>query len=215
MAARSPSLIAVGDFDEAERQIEGALRSFSILRAAKLVPLYHLAVLRHAQHHWQEAADLARMVLSQRLGAMRGLSRSLRLILADSLLEMGNIHGAHQAIASLYSERLALGEAINLQLVQLDYLWRIGAWREMFQSIAAKVQLAELMPTGGAARSQAMLALAAHQIGRQDWANWLTERVELLADPAQLVQERPILAELWPGLSPVSQESTRTEGIQA
>lgn len=198
LAARSPSLIATGDFDEAERQIDGALRSFSIFRAAKLLALHHLAMLRHAQHRWQEAAVLSRTVLRQRLGALRGLSRSMRLILADAMLEMDDTHGAYEAIAGLYNERLSLGEAMNLQLVQLDYLWRIRAWQEMFNSIAAKVELAELMPAGGAARAQAMLALAARKIGREDWACWLIERVQLLVDPPQLVRERPVLAELWP-----------------
>jgi hypothetical protein len=201
LAARSPSLIAMGDFDEAERQIEGALRSFSIFRAAKLLSLHHLAMLRHAQQRWQESAMLARTVLRQRLGALRGLSRSMRLILADSLLEMNDTHGAYEAIAGLYKERLALGEAMNLQLVQLDYLWRIRAWREMFDNVAAKAQLAELMPAGGAARSQAMLALAARKIGREDWAAWLMARAQLLIDPSQLVRERPVLAELWPQAS--------------
>ncbi|MCC6424887.1 MAG: hypothetical protein IT447_15550 [Phycisphaerales bacterium] len=197
LAARSPSLIAMGDFDEAERQIEEALRSFSIFRAAKLMSLHHLAMLRHAQRRWQESAMLAKAVLRQRLGALRGLSRSMRLILADSLLEMDDTHGAYQAISGLYNERLALGEAMNLQLVQLDYLWRIRAWQEMFHNVAAKVQLAELMPTGGAARSQALMALAARKVGREDWTAWLMERAQLLVDPFQLVLERPVLAELW------------------
>ena len=140
---------------------------------------------------------LAKAVLRQRLGALRGLSRSMRLILADSLLEMDDTHGAYQAISGLYNERLALGEAMNLQLVQLDYLWRIRAWQEMFHNVAAKVQLAELMPTGGAARSQALMALAARKVGREDWTAWLMERAQLLVDPFQLVLERPVLAELW------------------
>lgn len=197
LVARSPSLIATGNFDEAERQIEKALRSFSIFRAAKLLSLHHLAMLRHAQHRWPEAAVLARTVLRLRLGALHGLSRSMRLILADSLLEMNDTHGAYESIAGLYNQRLALGEAMNLQLVQLDYLWRIRAWQEMFNNVAAKVELAELMPTGGAARAQALLALAARKIGREDWACWLIERVQLLVDPPQLVRERPVLAELW------------------
>src|SRR5260370_19251389 len=43
LASRSPSLIASGEFDAAEQQIEQALRSFSLFRSAKVISLHHLA----------------------------------------------------------------------------------------------------------------------------------------------------------------------------
>src|SRR5262249_32019412 len=46
LAAGSPRLIAAGQFDQAEYQIEQALRSFSLFRTSKLMSLHHLAVLR-------------------------------------------------------------------------------------------------------------------------------------------------------------------------
>ena len=52
LAADSPSLIARGEFDEAEHRIEQVLRSFSLFRTVKLLSLHHLAVLRHAQRRW-------------------------------------------------------------------------------------------------------------------------------------------------------------------
>src|SRR5207244_3082983 len=93
--------------------------------------------------------------------------------------------------------RLSLGEAMNLQAVQLDYLSRIGAWPHMFAQIGAKVSMVEAMPSSRSARSQALLALAAKKVGRGDWAQWLRRRVELLADPSELAKERPVLWELW------------------
>ena len=61
-----------------------------------------------------------------------------------------------------------------------------------------KVQLAELMPTEAAARSQALLALAARKLGREDWAQWLgAARARLLTDAARLMDQRPVLRELW------------------
>ena len=48
MAADSPSLIASGQFDEAEQEIEKVIRSFWLFRSVKLLSLHHLAVLRHA-----------------------------------------------------------------------------------------------------------------------------------------------------------------------
>ena len=197
LAAGSPSLIAAGQLDLAEEQIESALRSFSLFRGAKMMTLHHLAVLRHAQRRWQDAAILCRALLGQRLGTMQGISRQSRLILADALLEMGDTRGAYEAIAGLYDQRLSLGEAMNLLVVQLDYEGRIGAWGRMMENVQSKVELCELMPTAGAARAQALLALAAKRTGRIDWAQWLRRRVELLVDVQRLAKDRPMLWELW------------------
>jgi hypothetical protein len=197
LAAMSPGLIAAGRFEEAEQQIDDAIRSFSPFSAAKLRPLHHLALLRHAQRRWKETALLCRALLGHRAGAVRGLSNPARLILTDALLEMDDVRGAYDAITSLYRERLSLGEVLHLMLLQLDYSARIGAWKSMLENLMKKVELAELMPTDAAARAQALLALAAMKLGRDDWAQWLGARARLLVDAAQLMDQRPILRELW------------------
>ena len=197
LVADSPSLIATGQFDQAERQIDEALRSFSLFRTVKFVSLHHLAVLRHAQRRWQESAMLCRALLRHRLRGLEGLSKPSQLILADALLEMGDTRGAHDAMRGLYQQRLSLGELLNLLLVQLDYQARIGDWTGMMSAVMAKVQLAELLPPQQAARAQAFLALAAKRCGRDDWADWLRRRAELLADTQRLAAERPIIGELW------------------
>jgi hypothetical protein len=198
LAAASPSLIASGDFEQAEHQIDEALRSFSLFRAVKLRSFHHLALLRHAQKRWGEAAILAQALLTQRLGALAGLSRSARLILAESLLEVGDVHGAYHALRDLSSEHLALGESLALSLVQLDYCAKIGAWSEMLQQIEQRIPLIDLMAAGASAKSQALLALAARKLGKTQWEVWLRRRAEMLSDVNQLVAHRPILAELWP-----------------
>jgi hypothetical protein len=204
LAAMSPSLIAAGRFEEAEQQIDQAIRSFSPFSAAKLRPLHHLALLRHAQRRWQETAMICRAILGQRLGTVRGLSNPARLILTDALLEMNDLRGAYDAIARLYREPLSLTEVLHLTLLQLDYSARIGAWKSMLENLLTKVQFVEMMPTDGAARGQALLALAAHKTGREDWAQWLGSRARLLVDPPKLVAERPILGELWKADGPAS-----------
>jgi hypothetical protein len=115
------------------------------------------------------------------------------------MMELGDLRGAHEALAGLHSQRLSLNETLNLLAVQLDYEARVGAWSAMVSGVMSKVQLAELMPAVNAARAQAMLALAARKAGRQDLSDWLRKRAELLGDAAALKKERPILAELWPG----------------
>ena len=193
----SPSLIAAGQFEEAERRIDEALRSFSLFRHVKVLGLHHLALLRHAQKNWHDSALLCRALLAQRLGNLQGLSKPARLMLADALLEMGDARGAADAIAGLFAERLSLAEVMKLLTVQLDYQSRVGAWSEMTNGLASKVQLAELMPSHAAARSQALLSLAAQRTGRADWSAWLRRRAELLFDVQRLATERPILWELW------------------
>lgn len=202
MAASSPSLIAAGQFDLAEYQIEKSLKNFSIFRTSKFLGLHHLAVLRHAQRRWGDAAELCRALLRQRLGSLTGLARQSRLILADSLLEMGDLNGSYQAIAGLYQHRLTLAEALALLHVQLDYQWRVNAWEQMLAGLKNKVEMAELMNTANGARSQALLALAAKRLGRDDLSAWLRRRVELLVDVTELTDARPVLKELWPASAP-------------
>jgi hypothetical protein len=200
LAADSPFLIASGRFDEAETRINAALQSFSVFKAGKLLSLHQLAVLRHAQRRWQESALLSRALLGQRLGALRGLSKPSTLLLVDDLLHMGDLAGAHDSLSRLYQQRLNLGEALALQELQLEYLARIGAWDQMLVQMKSRVQLAELMPPSHAARTQALLALAAKKTGRENLSTWLARRAGLVADARALVTERPILAELWPEL---------------
>jgi hypothetical protein len=201
MAANSPSLIAAGQFDLAEYQIEKSLKNFSIFRTSKLLSLHHLAVLRHAQRRWSDAAALCGALLRQRLGSLTGMGRQSRLILADSLLELGDLNGSYQAISELYQHRLTLAEALGLLHVQLDYQWRVNAWDQMLAGVRNKVEMAELMNTANGARSQALLALAAKRSGREELSAWLRRRVELLVDVNELTAARPVLKELWPAPS--------------
>lgn len=197
LAADAPSLIAAGRYEAAERQIDQVLSSFSLFRTTKLLGIHHLAALRHAQRRWNESALLSRALIRQRLGPLAPLARASRLILADSLLEMGDARGAHEAVTPLYQERLTLGEALQLLSINLDYQARVGDWRQMAHRIETKTQMAELMPAPQAARAQALLALAAKRVGRDDWASWLKRRAELLTDVQELCVRRPMLWELW------------------
>jgi len=194
VATAASNLIAAGQFDAAEKQLDFALRSFSVLTAAKLIGLHHLARLRHAQHNWREAALLCQALLSQRLGRLQPLSRPSRLMLADSMLRLGDVQGAYTAMVDLYDVRLPLGELLALQLLQLDYLARISAWAAMLHNIAARIQLAELMPPARSARAQALLALAAAKTGRTDLRDWLVARAARLAERQEIVSDHPTLA---------------------
>jgi hypothetical protein len=113
------------------------------------------------------------------------------------LLQVGDLPGAYESITALYRQPMTLSESLALQELQLDYSSRVGGWASMVQGVATKVQLAELRTTVTAARSQALLALAARRVGNMTLSDWLRRRVELLIDPAELISERSLLAELW------------------
>ena len=196
-AAISPALIAAGEYEQAQQSIDEALRGFSLFRSVKLRSLHHLALLRHAQGRWQEAALLCRALLGERLGIVLAISRSARLVLAESMLELNDLHGAYEALDGLYRQPLPLAEALELAALQLDYLSRIGQWQAMMEGADRKATLAELMPSARSARSQALLALAAKKLGLGQWEQWLRRRVLLLSDRAELLAKRPVLAELW------------------
>lgn len=195
-AAASTSLIASGQFELAEQQIAQAVQSFSIFRMAKLMCLHDLAMLRHAQSRWQESALICQALLNTS-GNENGLDRSSRLILAESLLELGDLPGVHDSLSRLYRQRLTLREALVLLGVQLDYLSRMNAWEQMLMSVRQRVEMSELLPPQQSARMQALIALAADKMGRIDLRDWLKRRVELIVDVERLCTDRPILRELW------------------
>ena len=195
-AADIPLMIAAGEFGEAENRLAELLKKFNLFRNVRLQGLHQLVLLRHAQRRSEETVELARALLAQRLGKLGALSNSTHLILAESLLKIGDIRGTYQEIALLYDRRLALPEAIGLLRVQLDYLARIEAWEPMLYGLRERIALCELMPSADAAGCQALLALAAKRISRHDLSEWLKARALLLVDAEQLTADRPILTEL-------------------
>jgi len=197
LAVGASPLIAMGQFDAAEQQLDEALRSFSLFRGAKLIGLHHLAVLRHAQRRFTESAALSRALLGQRLGTLERLSKPTRLILAESLLETSDPAGAYDALVGLYRHRLSLAEATTLLSIQTDYSTRIGAWDAIVQGIDAKLQMCELMPSERAARTLGFLALALMKVGRTSEADVVRRRAALLVDPADLITQRPLLSQVW------------------
>ena len=196
MAAHSSSLIASGQLDLAERQIADALRAFSMSRSIKSMSMLNLALVRLAQRRWPDVALICREITGGP-PPIDSVNRSGRLLLADSLLEMGDLRGAHDAISGLYQSRLSLPEALNLLRVQVEYLARIGAWPALLEGLPTRLELAELMPAGHAARVQAFLALGAKKMGKIELSAYLRRRVELLADVQELAKVRPALWELW------------------
>jgi tetratricopeptide (TPR) repeat protein len=194
--ARASGLIGTGQYEEAEKTLDEGLRAFVIYRSPRLGLLQNLAALRHAQGRFPEAATLSRELLRYRRSDSV-LTRTLRLMLAECALEMNDLPAAHAALQQI-PPQLPMREMLKLMELQVDYCVRISAWQAALDQLGTKIELSELLPAEVAARVQALLALAALKLGRNDWSAWLKRRAELLTDVPKLVQTRGVLAELWP-----------------
>lgn len=213
-----PGLIAAGRLEEAEKQIENAIRAFSLVRSVKLLSLHQLAVVKMAQRKWSDAVAISGAVLQIRTGKDESLTRAALLVMASASVQTGELPLAFQAIGRLRAMQLTLDEQLALLAAECAYMARIGAWSELLRGIDQKARLAELMPCLVAAQTQAYLLLAAKKSQRQDWADYLMGRVELLTEGAgedgvplrnRLISEEPLLAELWSERAP--QEAVPSE----
>jgi hypothetical protein len=195
---------AAGEFDLAEDRLTQSLTSFTLAGSSKQMGLQQLALLRHAQSRWDDAAALARAFLSGRRRADARTDVPSRLVLAESLLEMGDLDAVSRELYELSRLRLNLRETLTLTQLRLDLLSRRGDFAGMFVQPHATVSLVELMPAPVAARCHAMLALAALRLGKPDWLGWLAARARLLGDLAPILETRPHLREAFPDTDPAT-----------
>lgn len=189
--------LAAGEFDLAEDRLTQSLTSFTLAGSTKQMGLQQLAMLRHAQARWADAAALAKAFLSGRRFADHRADVSSRLVLVESLLELGDLHAAARELHELAGIRLNLQQTLTLTQLRIDYLCRRGEYAAMMSALRATVDLLELLPAPVSARCHAMLALAAKQTGKLDWQKWLSTRASLLGDVKAMVEARPILREVF------------------
>lgn len=192
---RASTLIGTGDLDGAEEVLAEVVRGFSLHRGPRLGALQNLAALRHAQRRFPEAAAIASELLRSRRPDDQ-TNRTLRLMLAECSLEMNDLATAHRALTQI-GPLLPVREMLKMLELQVDYCVRVSAWQAALDQLPMKIELAELLPADAAARVQALLAVAAKKLGRDDWSEWLKRRVELLTDAKRLVESREVLREVW------------------
>jgi hypothetical protein len=190
-------LIAAGEFGVAEDRLSQSLTSFSVLRSSKLLGLGQLARLRHAQSRWAEAASLSRELLARHRGRREeGLETPSRLLLAESLVELGDLDAAAEQVATLDAgEPLDLRETLMLATIRLELLARRDRAAEMLAELPATLALVELLPPSTVASPHALLAWAAWRLGREDDRAMLSNRVRLLGDVDAIVARRPFLGD--------------------
>lgn len=172
------------DPDRAQRLLADALKRKPVMAWARLLTYHRLAVLRHQQRRFDEAASICQHILNQPLtGPASAAKPSLLLMLTESHLAMGNLVGAYHALSELHRTRLGLAGAIQRLALQTRYALKTGAYEHALDHGREKMQLAELMPPPQCSAMHAMLAAAAQKTGRDKLASWLWERAQLLSPP--------------------------------
>lgn len=180
-----------GSPGQAESQLATALGRKPLLRPVRLLLYHRLATLRHRQRRFAEAAAIARAVLAQPMGKAGSVRPHLLLILAESLLEIGDAVGTYLALNELHYSRLSLTESLQRLAVQTRYEVLMGRPDAALYRYDRKAQLAELLPAPQAGALHAMLAAAARDMGDAPLAEWLGRRAALLCTPDQLKRLQP------------------------
>ncbi|NJL30634.1 MAG: hypothetical protein HC898_02805 [Phycisphaerales bacterium] len=205
---------------DTESILAQALSRWPMQRSIRLLLYHRLASLRHRQGRFAEAATISRCLLQYNLaafdrsspGAMALLQPQdrrhvlgpvqahLLLLLAESSLQVGDLHSAHAALWQLHQGRLGVQETLQRLAIQTRYELMAGQHHAAVQLLARKVQWAELMPAAQSGAVHAMLAQAAQQVGMHQAASWLWERANLLCTPQQLQSGSPMLPPPQPGM---------------
>ena len=213
-AMQWPTMIAQGQIEQAEEQSDKALRGFTMLSSVKLLGLHHLARIRLGQKRWADAATLSRGLLRYPLRTMPGLCTASYQILAEASMRLGDLSSAFVALQQIRRQKLPLDQSLGVLLLETVYLARIGAWPSLMDGIKSKLQLAELMPADAAAMTQGLLAVAAQRRGREDWANYLRSRCDLLTDMPRLAVDEVCLQSIWPPAAPRLEITAPADALQ-
>lgn len=200
-AQQLPQISAMLEVDHttAEAALARTLRRWPMQRSVRLLLYHRLAVLRHRQQRYAEAAAVSQALLAVRLGQAGQVRPHLLLILAESRLAIGDLVGTYQALADLHRARLSLVEVLQLLAVQTRYEIATGQERAALDRIDRKIQLIELMPMPQCGALHAMLAVAAQRCQQTQLADWLRRRAELLCEPDQLqayLSDRPATVDM-------------------
>jgi hypothetical protein len=176
--------IATGRFDLAERQLRAAALAFNLHRRAKLLACHNLAVVAHGRREFRTAAALSAGVIDLGRGALRGVSRICRILLADCMLELKDPEAASRAIAPipLNDPAVPLAEQLLLLPIRLRCDAAMKAYNHILIDLPGKLKRAELLDSPKAAMCHQILADACAHSGRRSEADFLRKRADLYHD---------------------------------
>ena len=170
----------------AEDLLARALKRKALHRSVRLLLYHRLAVLRHRQHRFEEAAAICEAVLKHARGTVKPVRPHLYLILIEAKLNLRDLPAAERALSEL--RKLPIGLLDRMQAVALHTRLQVAADPDppALDPLAGQIARAEPPPAPPCGLLHALLARAARHTGQTDLADWLDERARLLCTREQL-----------------------------
>jgi hypothetical protein len=166
--------------DHAEDQLAAAMKRWPLQRSVRLLMHHRLAMLRHRERYFEEAAAISAAVLKYRMGNAERVRAHLLLLAAESYLITGRLEPAHTALRQLQALRLNLVESLQRMALQTRYEISAGQDDQALHALDSKIEQAELMPAAQCGALHAMFAIAARRARQTPLADWLQRRAELI-----------------------------------
>jgi hypothetical protein len=188
------ALLSLGQLDNAEVWLRRAIRRFSFSLRGKLFAGQQLASLFFRRDDFPRVVSVCRELLRHRFRGMKTQWVTTRLLLADSLLMLGRIDEAYNAMRPVYTVSLSLADRIKLLPIQLRYELAADHSESAVRALAEKVRVAELLDSPRAALVHALLAEACRREKMEPEQNYLTERAVLYHDLEEIVDRYPVIA---------------------
>jgi len=188
------ALLSVGRLDDAEVWLRRVIARFSPSARAKVLAWQQFASLFFRRDDHQSVVAICGELLKHRLSRLRQVWTNTRLMMADSLLMLGRIDEAYEAIRPVYDVPLSLADRMKLLPIQLRYELAADHSSSSVQALPEKLQVAELLDSPRAALVHALLAEACRRNRMPEQQAFLTERAWLYHDLTQLAGRYPLIA---------------------
>lgn len=188
------ALIAADKLDDAEANLRQVIFRFSLFRNVKLMACHQLAVLSHSRRQYEQGNRICRELLRHRLGSLKSIRISCRLLWADCLLRLDDVQGAREAFLPINDGQLSLSERLKLLPIQLRYELSAGLEKESVKNLKDKIRLAELLDGKAAALVHALLAEACRRCDMVAKTAYLSQRAALYNDLDDIAEQVELIA---------------------
>lgn len=187
-------LISQGRASQAIPFLAMTIEQFSVFRLPKLIALQHLMEMAYARKEYAAAQRLAGEIVRYGLARRKGLTSRACLVLADSLLELGETEAAGQALSWLHGRKLTMSQRLQLLPILLRWQMIEGKYAQAVDNLEEKVHLAALLNCEQACLVHVLLAAAAGFRGMKDVSQFLLRRACLHYNLDALARDYPSVA---------------------
>jgi hypothetical protein len=187
------ALLSLGQLDNAELWLRRVLDRFSLSTRTKILAAQQYASLLFRRDAHQEVVAICGELLRNRIGRLQAVWINTRLMMADSLLMLGRVPDAYDAMRPVYDVPLSLSDRMRLLPIQLRYELAADHADTAAQGLPEKLQIAELLDSPRAALVHALLAEACRRTHKPEQQAYLAEKARLYHDLNQLAERYPVI----------------------